>query len=597
MSNPLSAFDPNAPQFQSQNINLLDGVLHVKGTNNIDNILFEEVAGNLLRVIANLNGTEEQEDFQADSVNSIFVSAGNGDDWVTNHTSIGSTIYGGGGNDTILGGFGDDLVFAGRGQDRAEGRGGDDILRMGSEDDQAYGGDGDDLLIGGFGDDSLFGQNQMDVLLGGDGDDELDGGTGDDFIAGGVGNDYLNGAGGENVLRGNAGDDTIRAVFRRDVVQPGSDAGDQTLMTFFVDNVGDGVDNDFSRGNLTLREAVTLAQDGALIKFTTLFGDGDVSISLTEGAIDLEHNIRIVGESEDRLTINANRLDRVFNVLPNITAMFKDIDITGGEAENGGAFHVQGVLDLRHANVFDNTATLDGGAIYIENLGSTYVRRSTIRDNNAGSDGGGIYNLGSLEVARATISGNDSVTQGGGLHQEAANGQLTIVNSTISENTSNFEAGIHLTAGSFLITNSTIAYNASRISGGAAGLSTRNGTPNGQVNNSILVGNTCFGVNLDLSELIDSSQWFNNIVGRVSTGDVTDGVNGNIVGIAAAEVIDPLADNSGFTYTHALKPLSVAIDAGRNDKALSPLGEPLSVDQNGNPRIVNELVDIGSFEA
>ncbi|MCI0537464.1 MAG: PxKF domain-containing protein [Verrucomicrobiales bacterium] len=73
---------------------------------------------------------------------------------------------------------------------------------------------------------------------------------------------------------------------------------------------------------------------------------------------------------------------------------------------------------------------------------------------------------------------------------------------------------------------------------------------------------------------------------------MTDGVNGNQVGLDVAGVLDPvLADNGGPTFTHALIENSPAIDAGSNDQAAGS-----ATDQRGLPRLSNGTVDIGAFE-
>ena len=89
-------------------------------------------------------------------------------------------IYGLGGNDTICGGAGDDTIYAGRGndyvdagggQDRVFGENGNDRLNGGAgDDDTVDGGNGDDRVSGGAGD--------FDLLIGGPGTDRIDGGPG-----------------------------------------------------------------------------------------------------------------------------------------------------------------------------------------------------------------------------------------------------------------------------------------------------------------------------------------------------------------------------------------------------------------------------------
>ena len=57
--------------------------------------------------------------------------------------------------------------------------------------DHLYGGTGDDILIGMGGNDHLYGGEGHDILLGGSGNDVLVGGKGDDILSGGTGNDIF----------------------------------------------------------------------------------------------------------------------------------------------------------------------------------------------------------------------------------------------------------------------------------------------------------------------------------------------------------------------------------------------------------------------
>lgn len=72
-----------------------------------------------------------------------------------------------------------------------------------------FGGDGDDTLIGdlsaatfdgGDGNDSILGSSKADVVLGG---------AGNDTVIGGKGNDTINGGAGDDFIRGSAGNDSL----------------------------------------------------------------------------------------------------------------------------------------------------------------------------------------------------------------------------------------------------------------------------------------------------------------------------------------------------------------------------------------------------
>ncbi len=112
----------------------------------------------------------------------IQVRGGAGNDLFENRSSIPCVVDGGPGNDTLIGGTGDDRLY---------GEEGNDQIRGGAGDDQLYGGAGNDTLIGGAGDDMLHGGVGNDLLDGEAGADRLDGGAGNDEIRGGTGSDSL----------------------------------------------------------------------------------------------------------------------------------------------------------------------------------------------------------------------------------------------------------------------------------------------------------------------------------------------------------------------------------------------------------------------
>jgi Ca2+-binding RTX toxin-like protein len=157
------------PDLVSAPATLVDGLLSVSGTSGNDTITVSDGAG---IITVNINGNSST--FNDSQVTSISISALAGNDSVTLATDvIGATIRGGAGNDTLIGG------------------------------------DGNDCLIGGAGNDSLSGGRGADTLLGGGGNDSLDGGNGPDSLLGGAGNDTLRGGKGNNTLVGGAGDNEL----------------------------------------------------------------------------------------------------------------------------------------------------------------------------------------------------------------------------------------------------------------------------------------------------------------------------------------------------------------------------------------------------
>lgn len=157
-----------------------------------------------------------------------------------------------GGNDTLEGGSQADSLFGGDGNDRLIGNLGDDWLDGGSGADSMPGGDGNDTLLGGIandtqlggaGDDSLLGQDGNDRLLGDAGNDLLDGDAGADSLVGGDGNDMLLGGAGVDTQLGGAGDDLLAGGAGNDILTGGAGTD-----IFLFNGPGDGVDRitDFS---------------------------------------------------------------------------------------------------------------------------------------------------------------------------------------------------------------------------------------------------------------------------------------------------------------------------------------------------------------
>jgi Ca2+-binding RTX toxin-like protein len=135
-----------------------------------------------------------------------------------------ATIFGGRGNDIIVGGSGDSQIDGGDGNDKVVGGAGDDVLCGGNGNDVVVGGLGNDVVGGDAGNDVVAGGLGDDLLLGGDGNDILDGGLGNDHVYGQAGNDTLIGGFGNNILVGGDGNDKLIARVGRNILIGGTGA-------------------------------------------------------------------------------------------------------------------------------------------------------------------------------------------------------------------------------------------------------------------------------------------------------------------------------------------------------------------------------------
>jgi len=400
-----------------------------------------------------------------------------------------------------------------------------------------------------------------------------------------------------------------------------------------------------------------------------------ITLSPSLGALELSNTSTaesIDGPGASVVTVSGNNAVQVFNVASGVTASLSGLAVSGGTAFQGGGIYNAGTTTITGCFIEDNYAGFYYGGGGIANIGGTMtVNDSAIDSNNAGG-AAGIFSYGAMTIADSTVADNNAVCCGGGgiidgygdvpgmmtitdsnvISNHAAGGAggiggggggigvdadstLTVVNSTIADNTDGIGYGggiadlatttvINSTivgnsaaggagifsypdypgnSGTLTVVNSTIAENIVSSGGIGGGLEVYPGPVT--LNNTIVALNTdgtgsgATPDDIALSGGVVSSTSAYNLIGTGGSG-LVNGVNGNQVGVANPG-LDPngLQNNGGPTQTIALLPGSPAIDAGSNALAVDPTtGQPLAYDQRGPgfPRIVNGTVDIGAFE-
>ena len=122
------------------------------------------------------------------------------------------TIDGNQGNDVIIGAEGADLIDGGQGDDLiygGYGPGVPDAVNIPDDQGDLLPNNGNDSIVGGLGNDTIFGMDDNDTLDGGQGNDLLYGGIDDDSIRGNVGNDTIVGGDGADSSAGGNDRDTF----------------------------------------------------------------------------------------------------------------------------------------------------------------------------------------------------------------------------------------------------------------------------------------------------------------------------------------------------------------------------------------------------
>ncbi len=374
--------------------------------------------------------------------------------------------------------------------------------------------------------------------------------------------------------------------FSRESGVPDIGAFEVQSLALVVDNAGDLFDGHYEPGKLSLREAIALANVNPgpdAIGFDASLKGATITLGGTELAIT--DSVSIAGPGAALLVIDAAGASRHFSIddginvfPPPVTVSISGIHLRNGWVPgNGGAIYNREMLSLDRVRLSGNTTGHDGGAV-ASLAGSLRVTDSTFTGNTARVGGALVISGEFATIDRCLIYQNSAGSAGAIAVTDAA---LTIRNSTISGNS----AGGILVVGpttTARVLNSTICGNGGLYAGGIH--------IDGAVVillSTIVASNTAGGLPSDIDNGAVTGS--NNLIGEARTsGGLTDGVDGNIVG--ADPRLAALADNGGPTLTHALLPGSPAIDAGSNP-------HNLATDQRGKPRLRGPAPDIGAFES
>ncbi|GAB3708541.1 hypothetical protein GCM10027592_43820 [Spirosoma flavus] len=333
------------------------------------------------------------------------------------------------------------------------------------------------------------------------------------------------------------------------------------------------------------------------------------TINLASVLPGITKDIAFIGPGASTLTIRRNSGGnyRIITIPGANTVSFDGFTIADGLDTDGAGIYSNGILTLTNC-VFRNNQTSTGNGAGVFNANQLTVNNCTFSNNHAnGSGGGGLTHFGSLlTVYNSIFTDNTASSLGGGI--KTLTGGVTISNSLfINNRTGGGNAGISF-SGNATVTNCTISGNSTSGTGGGIGcvggsqtlintsITSNTGTIGGvqkddaadlTLINCIVAGNIAPGnpQNDGIAGTVNPAST-NNIIGTGGTGGLTDGVNGNRIGVNA--LLAPLGNYGGPTQTHALLPGSPAINAGTST------GAP-TTDQRGVARV--GATDIGSFES
>ena len=255
-------------------------------------------------------------------------------------------------------------------------------------------------------------------------------------------------------------------------------------------------------------------------------------------------------------------------------------DVIFTNNEGGGMLNDGSSPTLTRVTFNENWSEGDCGGMVNNNNSRPKLTDVLFSGNFATQNGGGMCNFGSSpELNNVSFIENSAGQKGGGMYNNGNTTDPTLTNVTFSGNSAENGGGIYNNYSAATLINVTFFGNTATAAGGGIYNWSPEANPTNIIN-TILWGNTP-----------ESDQIFVNgtTLPIVSYSVIQGGYSGGTNIITSDPLLGPLADNGGFTQTHALGAGSSAIDAG--DPDFCP-----ATDQRGVARPIGSGCDIGAYE-
>jgi hypothetical protein len=216
---------------------------------------------------------------------------------------------------------------------------------------------------------------------------------------------------------------------------------------------------DLDHGLLTNNKAI---RGGGIYNFVSKLTMRDSTLFANQASLSgggLHHEA--YGGAIANSVIKANSASQGGGIYFAVYSLFtlQQVQLIANAASNGAGLF----LDVTsEAHLFDSTLARNTGSFGagISNQGFLTVVRSTLSDNTVSTSGGGIANGNIAELTNSTLSGNTAGSQGGGIYNF---GYLTLINATLSNNSAVSAGGALFlnVSGTSALTNTALAYSPS----------------------------------------------------------------------------------------------------------------------------------------
>jgi hypothetical protein len=277
-----------------------------------------------------------------------------------------------------------------------------------------------------------------------------------------------------------------------------------------------------------------------------------------------------------------------------------DNNLTPSGNGGGGIDNESGTLIVNNSVIANNRA--DGGAgggIINERNYSGLPADVTLNDTSVSGNhaqlGAGIFagnsnGSANLTLNRSTINANSASQDGGGIYVYTST-LLTINNSTLSANSAQGNGGGIMNFGSSALFFVTIAGNIADSAGNGGGAGAIENIGSAEIRNSLL-GENYVNVNIQqCGGLPINSQDYNYSQDNCGfTGTTTHNLTGG------DPLLGPLQNNGGETQTRALFVGSIVTDQIPSNLCRDSFGVAPTTDQRNVQRPINGLCDMGAYE-
>lgn len=255
-------------------------------------------------------------------------------------------------------------------------------------------------------------------------------------------------------------------------------ASTASAKTYEVTRKGDPTPGKCKKQNCSLREAVRAANkhNGKdQVVLPSRKGAYKLKIESTgedvakNGDIDITDPLKVTHKGKGRATVNANKVDRAFDVLGGAPSTFRKLVIVNGKgfspggpmsrgegrsadrlllaSPEGGAIRNDANIKVISSLLKKNKSAGNGGGIGVINGGGVTVIGSTLTRNKAATDGGGIDgDSGKVVIKRSKITNNNAPRNAGGIYYGSSKPSL-IEQSTIAGNKADKGGGVYVRSG------------------------------------------------------------------------------------------------------------------------------------------------------